>query len=176
MKEDKLKKINKELKVYINESAFISMKCRNKLLKLFAEEFQIDLDIDNYKNVDLSIEEDFRIFYREDYYSSREEMKDIKEVQERFESFKEKADKLISKKEISFKEKTKYNNIFNIVILFGMGLLSLAIIYLGVYAFIIGNYFDCFYLVIILVPWFFPKFKENFKNRLDQAKNYFKRK
>ena len=51
---DKINKINKELKVFINESSFISTKCRNKLLKIFCEVFSVDLDIGNYLNVDLS--------------------------------------------------------------------------------------------------------------------------
>ena len=38
-KEETLNEINNELKTYINESSFISMKCRNKLLKMFADEF-----------------------------------------------------------------------------------------------------------------------------------------
>ncbi len=33
MNEEILKKINKEIKIYINESNFISIKCRNKIIK-----------------------------------------------------------------------------------------------------------------------------------------------
>ena len=33
--EEKRNKINNELKIYINESSFISNKCRNQLLKMF---------------------------------------------------------------------------------------------------------------------------------------------
>lgn len=173
---DNLQKMNQKLKVYINESSFISMKCRNKLLTFFQEEFEIDLDIDNYKNVDLSITEDYKILYREDIYSPKEPIQNIEELKEKFERFQEKADKLLSKKEINFKEKNKHNNILNLFILLGMGLLSFAIIYLGVHAFLVGNYFDCLYLVIIIIPWLFPKFKESFRERFNQAKNYFKRK
>ena len=63
-KEETLNTINNDLKTYINESSFISMKCRNKILRLFENEFNIKLDIENYKNVDLEILEDFTIKYR----------------------------------------------------------------------------------------------------------------
>ena len=70
--EEKRNKINNELKIYINESSFISNKCRNQLLKIFSEEFSVDLDIDNYQNVDLTINEDYSFTYREDTYHSKE--------------------------------------------------------------------------------------------------------
>ena len=74
MSTKRLNEINKELKVYINESGFISNKCRNKLLKIFEEEFNVKLDLDNYKNVDLSIKEDFKIIYRDDLYESNDKI------------------------------------------------------------------------------------------------------
>ena len=63
MNEEKLTKINNKLKIYLNEAGFISMKCRNKLLKIFCEEFLVDLDISNYKNVDLKIKDDYSVLY-----------------------------------------------------------------------------------------------------------------
>ena len=70
---EKLTKINNELKVYINESSFISMKCRNKVLKYLAEDFNVNLDIDNYQNVDVKIKEDGTIVYRGDKYKSNDD-------------------------------------------------------------------------------------------------------
>ena len=84
-----LNKINRELKVYINESSFISNKCRNKIIKIFSEEFNVNLDIDNYKNVDLSITDDFKVSYRDDLYTSSDNINSIEDVFERYERFKE---------------------------------------------------------------------------------------
>lgn len=36
-KEAELKKINTEIKVYINEASFISNSCRNKLIKMLGK-------------------------------------------------------------------------------------------------------------------------------------------
>ena len=41
MASDKLKKINNEIKDYINESNFISIKTRNKIIKTLGDEFDI---------------------------------------------------------------------------------------------------------------------------------------
>ena len=102
---ERLEQINKELKIYINESSFISMKCRNKLLRYFEEEFEVQLDIDNYKNVDLSITEDYEIIYREDTYLPSNKINSLKDLEERYQKFKEKADSLIEKKEINFQSR-----------------------------------------------------------------------
>ncbi len=172
---EKLDKINKELKIYINESSFISMKCRNKLLEYFAEEFQLDLDIDNYKNVDLSITEDFKFIYREDTYSSKESIEGINEVLERYQRFKEKADKLLEKTEIDFKKKGKWNEISNLFMICLIFLIGLFIILLGIRALLVGSYFDALWLLVIIIPNIIPGLRESFRNRLIQAKNYLKK-
>ena len=45
--EDRINKINNELKTYINEAKFISNKCRNRIIKLLGEEFNIIIDKSN---------------------------------------------------------------------------------------------------------------------------------
>lgn len=172
---EQLQKINKELKVYINESSFISIKCRNKILKIFADAFSIRLDIDNYKNVDLSIQEDFSVLYREDIYKSNEEITSIDDVLERYHQFQEKADSIIKKKSIDFQEKRKINDFFNLVIVLCMIFLAVAAIYFGVHALLSGDYFDCLWFLVFFAPSIIPKFKESLSNRFKQAKNYLKR-
>lgn len=172
---ENLQKINKELKVYINESSFISIKCRNRILKIFADEFAIDLDIDNYKNVDLSIQDDFSILYREDIYKSSDKIASIDELLERYHRFQEKADLIIKKKNIDFQGKRKFNDFANLVIVICMIFLALIVIYFGFHAFLTGNYYDCFWLVIFILPSIVPKFKESLQNRFIQAKQYIKR-
>ena len=172
---DKLNKINNELKSYINETSFISMKCRNKLLKFFEEEFNIKLDISNYQNVDLKINDDFTITYREDKYISEDNITDISMVEEKYNNFKLKADSLIKRREIDFQNKSNFNNISNIIILIFLVFIGIGVLYLGVIAFISGHYFDCLWFIVFVLPMIIPKFKEGIKNRFIQAKNYINR-
>ena len=87
-KEETLNEINNELKTYINESSFISMKCRNKLLKMFADEFNINLDISTYKNVDLKVLEDFTISYRNNIYKPDNNITNLEEFMNKYNLFK----------------------------------------------------------------------------------------
>lgn len=170
----KIDEINKQLKIYINESSFISMKCRNQLLKIFSDEFLVDLDIGNYKNVDLSIQDDLTIRYREDTYQSDEPIQGIQDLENRFKSFSEKADLLIKRQEIDFKNKSNFNNISNLLIIVVLLLIMIGIILLVIHAFLSKNYFDCLWLIIFIIPWIIPKLKDNLYSRIDQAKRYIK--
>ena len=171
-KKEKKNKINNELKVFINESSFISMKCRNKLLKYFSEDFKVNLDISNYKNVDLKLKEDGTVIYREDTYKS--DISSFEELEERYTSFKEKAEKLISKKEIDFNNMSNMNNVTNLLIVIGLIMLCIIILIFGIIALISGDWFDCLWFVVVFVPWIFPKLRNSLQNRLIQAKNYLK--
>ena len=173
---ERLEQINKELKIYINESSFISMKCRNKLLRYFEEEFEVQLDIDNYKNVDLSITEDYEIIYREDTYLPSNKINSLKDLEERYQKFKEKADRLIEKKEINFQSRGKKNEIINIFILLGILIIYLLIIFLGIRAILLKDYFDALWLLVILIPNVIPKLRQSFQDRVIQARNYLKNK
>ena len=169
-----LNTINKELKVYINESSFISQKCRNRLLTFFSQEFDVDLDISNYQNVDLSIQDDFKILYRDDLYSSNGNIQSLDDVLERYERFQEKADKLIAKKEVDFQSKNNVSNITNLVIVICMLLIAILVLLFCVYEFFQGHYFDCIWFLVFIVPVIAPKFRASLENRFQQAKNYLK--
>lgn len=171
---DKINKINKELKVFINESSFISNKCRNKLLRIFCDTFLVDLDIGNYLNVDLSFTEDFNIIYRDDIYKT--DIKSIEELEEKYNIFREKASSLIDKKDISFTKKSDSNNIINLLVLLLMFLFIIFLIYLVIGSFLSGDYFNCIWILVIVVPSFMPNFKNSFNNRINQARDYLKRK
>ena len=56
--EEKLRKINKDLKVIINEATFISNKCRNKIIKMLGNDFSVDLPLENFKSIDVVITEE----------------------------------------------------------------------------------------------------------------------
>ena len=168
-----LTKINNELKSYINESTFISIKCRNKLLKFFSEEFDVNLDISNYQNVDLKINDDFTVTYREDNYKSN--IKSINDLEEKYNNFKLKADSLIKRREIDFQGKSNFNNIVNLIIILLIIITMGIVLYLGVIAFIAGHYFDCLWFVVFILPMIIPKLKDSLKDRFMQAKNYINR-
>ena len=173
-KEEILNEINNELKSYINESSFISMKCRNKLLKMFANEFGIALDISTYKNVDLKVLDDFSVSYRNTVYKV-DNITNIEDFSLKYNLFKEKADGLIKKREIDFNNKSNINNISNLIIVLCLILAFISIIILGVVALFSGHYYDCLWFIAVVAPWLFPKFKESFTNRFIRAKNYLKR-
>ena len=175
MSTNRLNEINKELKVYINESGFISNKCRNKLLKYFEEEFDIKLDLDNYKNVDLSIKNDYKVLYRGDLYESTTKIKDIDDLEEKYARFKEKADKLLKRREIDFKNMSNMNNISNLIIVICIICIMFGALFFGVRALLSGNYYDCIWFVVILSWVVSPSLKERINNRFIQAKNYIKR-
>ena len=44
--------INNEIKSIINESKFISLKLRNRIIKMLGNEFDINLPLENYENID----------------------------------------------------------------------------------------------------------------------------
>lgn len=174
-KEETLNKINNELKSFINESSFISMKCRNKLLKMFADEFNVVLDISTYKNVDLEVLEDFTFSYRNNIYKSDGNITNIEQFMEKYNLFKEKADSLIKRREIDFEYKSNVNNISNLIIVLCLIVAFISIIILGIIALFSGHYYDCLWFIAVVAPWLFPKFKESFTNRFIRAKNYLNR-
>ena len=96
-KESRLKEINTELKIYINESSFISNSCRNKIIRYLGDAFDIQLPIENFASIDVSLLEDGSIEMRDEVYK-RESALSFDEVLERYNFFKEKADSLLARK------------------------------------------------------------------------------
>ncbi|MBQ6323518.1 MAG: hypothetical protein IJI22_01660 [Bacilli bacterium] len=173
--EAKLNKINNELKVYMNESGFISNKCRNKVIKILSEEFNINFKIDNYANVDVSVQSDGKFLYRGDLYQSADNISSYDEFIERYKRFTERADKLLSKREIDFENLSNFKNISNLIVVLCLLLFAVAVVILGIHAFLVGNYFDCLWLVVFIIPAVFPRLKSSLEVRITQAKNYLKR-
>ena len=171
---EKLNKMNNELKVYINESEFISNKCRNKLIKILGEEFSINFGKTNYKNIDIEILEDGNIKLRGDLYKSNNPINSYNDIEERYNSFKEKAERLIKRKEIDFQNMSNMNNITNLIIIICLFLIGVAILILGVHAFLVGDFFDCIWLFIFIIPWIIPNIKRAISTRWNQAKRYLK--
>ena len=87
--EEKLRKINKDLKVIINEATFISNKCRNKIIKMLGNDFSVDLPLENFKSIDVVITEEGNIIMRDEEYK-RDSKLTIEEIENIFKEFKEK--------------------------------------------------------------------------------------
>ena len=170
-KEEKLRKINKDLKVIINEATFISNKCRNKIIKMLGNDFSINLPIENFKSIDVVITEDGNIIMRDEEYK-RDSKLTIEEIDSIFTEFKNKADVILKKKEINYYNMNDKNNIVNVFILIIMLVLFLALLYYAFISFINGSFFGCIWLLVYGSSWFVP----GIKDRLHQAINFIKRK
>ena len=170
-KESRLKEINTELKIYINESSFISNSCRNKIIRYLGDAFDIQLPIENFASIDVSLLEDGSIEMRDEVYK-RESALSFDEVLERYNFFKEKADSLLARKN---KKSFSVNDSSNIKNLFIVLLLSVLFIILCIYTlhfFLVGNYIQCIWLFLFISIWIFP----GIRDRFIQAFNYIKRK
>lgn len=167
-----LKKINNEIKVYINEAKFISNSCRNKILKLLGDTFSVDLPLENFANIDAELTENGNIIMRGDEYESTDKVKSFEELEEKYNVFKEKADKLLKKKEKSFHQKKDIDNTLNILIVIILSIVYLVVFLLAIKAIISLNLFTASILVALLSSYLHP----NIKDRFEQAKNYLRRK
>ena len=167
-----LKEMNNEIKVYINEAKFISNNCRNKLLKLLGETFSVDLPLENFANIDAELQENGNIIMRGDEYESTEKVKSLEELEEKYNIFKEKADKLLKKKEKNFHQKKDIDNALNIIIVIVLSVVYLIVLLLTIRAIVSLNLFTASILVALLSSYLHP----NIKDRFDQAKNYLRRK
>ena len=144
-----LEEINNEIKSIINESKFISIKLRNKIIKKLGQEFDIELPLENFENIDITITKEGNIIMRGEEYK-RENKLSIDEINSRYNNFKEEADVILKKKEINYKNMNDKNNIINILITIVFGILYLAAIIYLIRCFIFGNYLSCIWGILIL--------------------------
>lgn len=170
-KEEKLKKINKDLKVIINEATFISNKCRNKIIKMLGNDFSVDLPLENFKSIDVVITEEGNIIMRDEEYK-RDSKLTIDEIENIFNEFKNKTDSILKKKEINYYNMNDKNNIINVFILLVMVALFFALLYYAFISFINGSFLGCIWILFYGSSWFVP----GIKDRLHQAINFIKRK
>lgn len=166
-----LRKINNEMKGLINQADFISRKTRNKLINLVATEFDVDLPIDNYVNVDIQFTEDKNIIMRGDEYKLKTSLT-VQEFEEKYYIFKEKAELLLNKKEVNFYNKKDINNSLNIIIVLVLSVLYLIVIIAFIKAIIRLQLFTASILGALLSSYLAP----NIRDRFQQAKNFLKRK
>ena len=166
-----LEEINNEIKSIINESKFISIKLRNKIIKKLGQEFDIELPLENFENIDITITKESNIIIHGKEYK-RENKLSIDEINSRYNNFKEEADVILKKKEINYKNMNYKNNIINILITIVFGILYLADIIYLIRCFIFGNYLSCIWGILILSTYFAPGLRERF----DRSIAFIKRK
>ena len=75
-----LRKINNELKSYVNEASFVGNKCRNKLLKMLGETFDVELPLENFAKIDAELTEEGNIIMRGDEYKTSSPVKTEEEL------------------------------------------------------------------------------------------------
>ena len=171
MNKTELKKINDEIKDYINESNFISIKCRNKVLKMLGNEFDIDFKLDNYQTIDCEILSNGHIIMYQDEYTPRVE---IDNIEERYNNFKVKADAYLKGKDNSLKNKKIGNNVLNILVILLILLIFIGLFYLFINSILIGDYFNCIWFIIFVFPWLTTRLKDNLISRIQSAKIFLK--
>lgn len=167
----KLDEINNEIKSIINESKFISIKIRNKIIKILGNEFDINLPLENYENIDITITKKGNIIMRDEEYKRESELS-LEEINKRYNNFKEQADVILKKKEINYKTMNDKSNILNLLITFIFGALYIAAIIYLIRCFMYGRFFSCIWGILILSTFFAPSLRERF----DRSVNFIKRK
>lgn len=170
-KEAELKKINTELKVYVNEASFISSHCRNKLIRMLGQSFDIDLPIENFKNIDVTLYENGNIEMRDEIYKRETELS-FDEVIERYHSFQEKADNLLKRHNGKAFPNNDKNNIINLFIVLLLTTIFIALILYAVRAFFSGNFINSLWLLLVVFSWLVPSVRDRFS----QAYYYIRRK
>ncbi len=166
-----LKKNNNELKSIVNQANFISQKTRNKIIELLGQEFDIDLPVENFANIDVQLTEEGNIIMRGDEYKTPQKL-NSDEVELRYQSFKEKAEKIIDKKDINYTNKKDFNNVLNIIIVIILSIAYAIVGVLFVASILRLQLFTPSILLALLSSYLAP----GIKVRFEQAKNFLKRK
>ncbi len=171
--EKKLKEINREIKSYINEAVFVSNQCRNKIIKLLGDEFSINLPLENFKTIDVILNEDGSIIMRGDKYDQKDKLT-FSEVEDKYNNFKLKADSILKKKEINYYNKGDYNNIKNLIIVLLIVVIFISLLIYAIQSLLVGDFINCLWLIAFSSTWLIPKF--DIGSRFRQAFNYIKKK
>lgn len=173
-KEAELKKINTEIKVYINEASFISNSCRNKLIKMLGKAYDIDLPVEDFARIDVEIHENGNITMRDDEYSRDGDLS-FEEVLSRYEEFKNQVDEMLQRRGKKAFPNSEKNNIINLFVVFLLGTFFLLLAVFGIRSFFDGRYFDCLSLLFLIVFWLIPSVRERFQQAFYYIKRKFKR-
>ena len=175
MSKNNLQTINNELKGYINEASFISDKCKTKLIKLISKHFQVDLPVENYLRIDITIKENGNIVMKDEEYETDNKVQNEEELLERYNSFKEEVLELLKKKEVNFDSKRKKNDILNLLITILLTLCLIAIAIYSIRELLYGNIIGFLWILLVIVPMITSKVRNRYIDALRIIKSLFKK-
>ena len=167
-----LSKINKELKVYINEASGISDKCKKRLVSLVEKYFYVDLPNDNFLNIDITILENGNVIMRDDEYETTKKISSLEELFERYSNFKDEIEVLLEKNEVNFEVKKRNSEISNLLIVLLVVCISLLVLLYGFRELLYGNYFGVIWLGFIIFYYIIPASGNRIRNRFVRAKKF----
>ncbi len=171
-----LEKMNKQMKIYLNEASGISSKCKMKLVKLVQTHFMVDLPNDNYLNIDIIIMENGNIKMRDVLYETSSPVHTEEELTNRFLSFQKDVEVLINKNEVNFEtlsiKKERNNLIWVILITFAI----IVIILNSIRRLLAGDLYSVLWILIMIGYYVVPATGNGIRNRYIRAYRYLKSK
>lgn len=176
MKKEELKKINKEIKSYLNEASGISQKCRTQLIKLVEKYFYVELPKENYLNIDIMILENGNIIMRDEEYKTSNELSNSNDLVNRYSDFKKEVEDLLNKNETNFENKKQIKEIENLIILSLIFILVLIVLIYAIRKLFLGDLFGLLWLFIIIMYYIVPLTGTKLRNRIIRAKKFIKNK
>ncbi len=169
-----LDKLNKKMKIDINEASAISTKCKQKLVKLVSKHFMVDLPNDNYLNIDIEILSNGNIKMRDVEYTTHAPVSKETELENRFNLFQLEVDELINKNEISFDTLTKRKERNNLIWIIFISFAIIVIAINSIRVLLSGDLFGVLWLVIIIGYYIIPATGNSIRNRYVRAYHYLK--
>lgn len=158
-----IKSINNEIKGYINEASFISNRTRDKVIKLISKHFYVELPIENYLRIDISIKENGNVIMKDDEYKTTNPIKDEKELFERYNNFKEEVTNLLSKKEVNLDTLRKKNDITNLILTILLTIAIIIIILFSINRLLIGDFIGGLWILIVILPLLTERVRNRYK-------------
>ena len=169
-----LNKINKQMKIDMNEASGISSKCKLKLVKLVEKHFYVDLPNDNYLNIDIEIQENGDIKMRDVLYETTSPVHTEKCLEERFSLFQQEAEELIHKNEINFETMSKKKEKNNLIWVLFISFAIFVIAFNSIRVLLRGDLLGILWLVIIIGYYIIPATGNSIRNRYISAYRYLK--
>lgn len=171
-----LNKANNEIKGYINEISFIGSKYQIKLIKLINKYFYVDLPIENYLYLDITIKENGNVSMKDVIYKTKIPIKDNNELEERYNSFKTDIENILNKTKVDFETKSRNNNIKNIIVTLILTILVIVVFIGAIIELFKENIYGTIWFIIILLSYnIIPNIRDSLKERYNIAFRYLKK-
>lgn len=171
-----IKNMNNEIKGYMNEASFISNKTRDKVIKLISKHFYVDLPIENYLRVDISIKENGNVVMKDEEYKTTSPVKEEKELFERYNNFKEEVTNLLEKKEVNLDTLRKKNDITNLILTVLLTIAIVIITLFSIHRLLIGDFIGGLWILIVILPFLTDKVRNRYKMAIRFIKSICKKK